>query len=304
MTALDGYALQLLDDWLAYPNNGRGGLFSNDALDGYARDVRSWLTFCVAEDIDCWATGPLAVGRWADTRRGSTARTRAKAVSVLRSFYGYAIAQGLAADNPATEAVRGRVGNTPATRVTTRECAAAIRSAADRYRGSEPERARLFVYLLLAGLRPGQICDLLIQARHTEQHRNTWDVPQKGGGTRLLAFPREITGAVDEYLPHRTHRAPATPPNTPDHSSPPATAAPWTANPPHAASCAQSSPQATPKSFPHTSPATRSPTPPKTCARSPSPTPGLRAGDRKDTRAEVGFAYRERQRFAALPVPL
>ncbi|MFC9620070.1 tyrosine-type recombinase/integrase [Streptomyces sp. NPDC056930] len=209
MTALDGYALQLLDDWLAGPNNGRGGPFSNDALDGYERDVRSWLTFCAAEDIDCWATGPLTVGRWADTHRGSTARTRAKAVSVLRSFYGYAITQGIAADNPATEAVRGRVGNTPTTRVTTRECAAAIRSAADRYRGPEPERARLFVYLLLAGLRPGQICDLLIQARHTEQHRSTWDVPQKGGGTRLLAFPREITGAVDEYLPHRTHRAPA-----------------------------------------------------------------------------------------------
>lgn len=62
MTALDGYALQLLDDWLAGPNNGRGGPFSSDALDGYERDVRSWLTFCAAEDIDCWATGPSPSG--------------------------------------------------------------------------------------------------------------------------------------------------------------------------------------------------------------------------------------------------
>ncbi|MFJ7201575.1 MULTISPECIES: hypothetical protein [unclassified Streptomyces] len=208
-------------EWLAGPNNGRGGPFSNDALDGCERDVRSRLTFCAAEDIDCWATGPLTVGRWADTHRGSTARTGAKAVSVLRSFYGHAITQGIAADNPATEPARGRVGNTPATRVTTRECAAAIRSAADLYRGPEPEpeRARLYAYLLIVGLRPGQICDLLVQARHTGRHRNTWDVP---ASPRKAAAPASSSSPAKSPAPSvntcPTAHLPA-PPNTPDRSS-------------------------------------------------------------------------------------
>lgn len=83
--------------------------------------------------------------------------------------------------------------------------------AADRYRGAMPERARLAVYLLLAGLRPGQAVRLRADSIRREQHRVTAAVPQKNNtdsATVWTELPRPVVWALDDYLPVRTWRSP------------------------------------------------------------------------------------------------
>ncbi|MGW7313935.1 hypothetical protein [Streptomyces sp. NPDC054865] len=45
-----------------------------------------------------------------------------------------------------------------------------------------------------------------LSGRHQEQHRTTWDVPQKNAAsdaTRLQPVHHDAVRAIDEYLPHR-----------------------------------------------------------------------------------------------------
>ncbi|MGW1189251.1 hypothetical protein [Streptomyces sp. NPDC002559] len=84
-------------------------------------------------------------------------------------------------------------------------------STADRYRGPMPERARLAVYLLLAGLRPGQAVRLRADSIRREQHRVMGAVPQKNNTASATAWtelPRPVVWALDDYLPVRTWRTP------------------------------------------------------------------------------------------------
>ncbi|MEU6010123.1 hypothetical protein [Streptomyces sp. NPDC047453] len=89
----------------------------------------------------------------------------------------------------------------------------ALRTAADRYRGPHAERARLAVYMTLAGLRPGQSIAALVN--HVQRHNAagpTWRLPAKNNGasgiTSIHTTPRPVVWALDEYLPVRTHKAP------------------------------------------------------------------------------------------------
>ncbi|MDX3280443.1 hypothetical protein PV435_29795, partial [Streptomyces scabiei] len=102
----------------------------------------------------------------------------------------------------------------PAARETlTRFQTDALRTAADRYRGPHPERARLAAYMTLAGLRPGQSIAAVMQyVQRDNQAGPTWRLPVKNNSASavgpLTPIPRPLVWALDEYLPVRTQKAP------------------------------------------------------------------------------------------------
>ncbi|MFE6813561.1 hypothetical protein [Streptomyces sp. NPDC057675] len=76
-----------------------------------------------------------------------------------------------------------------------------------------PERARLAVYLTLAGLRPSQAIGLaLLQIQRHDQNASTLRLPAKNNSASAVAapvpIPLPVVWALDAYLPVRTWKSP------------------------------------------------------------------------------------------------
>lgn len=76
-----------------------------------------------------------------------------------------------------------------------------------------PERARLAVYLALAGLRPGQAIGLsLLQIQRDDRNAPTWRLPAKNNSASAVAapvpIPLPVVWALDDYLPAGTWKPP------------------------------------------------------------------------------------------------
>ncbi|MGW3100035.1 hypothetical protein ACWDCC_42095 [Streptomyces sp. NPDC001102] len=166
-----------------------------------------------------WHFKPVHIQDWASrlTAFDGTplaASSRGRAVSAVRSFYAHCEKDlGAASWNlPPRRALAGPTA--PAERETlTRLQTDALRTAADRYRGPHPERARLAAYMTLAGLRPGQCIAVVMQyIQRDNQAGPTWQLPVKNNSASAvgdhIAIPRPLVWALDEYLPVRTHKAP------------------------------------------------------------------------------------------------
>ncbi|MEU3050328.1 hypothetical protein ABZ705_28130 [Streptomyces sp. NPDC006984] len=162
-----------------------------------ARDVREW-----AGGLTNLDGSPLA------------ASSRGRAVSAVRSFYTHC-AEDLGASRWHLPPRRALAGPTPPVNSErmTRFQTDALRTAADRYRGPHPERARLAVYTTLAGLRPGQSIALVVEHIQRDNAAGpTWRLPAKNNSSSAVTgfqpVPRPVVWALDEYMPVRTHKAP------------------------------------------------------------------------------------------------
>lgn len=177
---------------------------------------RDWLSY-IGDLV--WHFDALHIQDWASrlTNLDGTpvaASSRARAVSAVRSFYTHC-ADDLGATRwhlPTRRALTGPATTEPRTQLT-RFQTDALRTAADRYRGPHPERARLAVHMTLAGLRPGQSIALLLD--HITRHDAagpTWRLPAKNNSSSAItprgAVPAPVVWALDDYLPARTHKAP------------------------------------------------------------------------------------------------
>ncbi|MDX2391111.1 hypothetical protein NJL88_13850 [Streptomyces sp. DK15] len=160
----------------------------------------------------------------------SAARSRDAACGAVRSFYRWAETPAAAGGPdlvpPGTaKSLQFQAGGNfaaglPGRDLLTPDQCRWLAQAADRYPGTRregPQRARALVYLSLNHylwnrhstddiLRPGQITAMRLNGRHQEQHRTTWDVPQKNAAsdaTRLQPVHHDAVRAIDEYLPQR-----------------------------------------------------------------------------------------------------
>ncbi|MDG5807924.1 hypothetical protein P9869_35810 [Streptomyces ossamyceticus] len=184
-----------------------------DAPPGWRQDWFSYIGDLV------WHFEPLHVQDWAArlTNLDGTplaAASRGRAVSAVRSFYAHC-EDDLGAARWNLPPRRVLAGPTPpaARETLSRFQTDALRTAADRYRGPHPERARLAVYMTLAGLRPGQSIAVVVQhIQRDNQAGPTWRLPAKNNSASAVAelqpIPRPVVWALDEYLPVRTHKAP------------------------------------------------------------------------------------------------
>ncbi|MFF6903308.1 hypothetical protein [Streptomyces hydrogenans] len=162
-----------------------------------ADDIRTW-----AEELTNQDGSPISQS------------ARARAASAVRSFYTHC-EDALGASFRRLPRRAQLVGTIPTTKqeLLSRDQMEALRSAADGYRGLMPERARLAVYLALAGLRPGQAIGLsLLQIQRHDQNAPTWRLPAKNNSASAVSAPEPIplpvVWALDDYLPVRTWRLP------------------------------------------------------------------------------------------------
>ncbi|MFF7081772.1 hypothetical protein ACFZBM_32635 [Streptomyces lavendulae] len=231
---MDQDVARLVGEWLAGPNSEASGFFGYQAVEHYRPAVLHWLT------VGCGTAGrpdpdlylhptPMALQNWA-IGYAVAARSRDAACGAVRSFYRWAetpAASGgpeLVPVGTARSLQFQRGGNfaagLPGRELLTPDQCRWLAQAADRYTGTRresPHRARGLVYLCLNHylwgqhhadhvLRPGQITAMRLSGRHQEQHRTTWDVPQKNAAsdaTRLQPIHHDAVRAIDEYLPHR-----------------------------------------------------------------------------------------------------
>ncbi|WP_327267108.1 hypothetical protein OG444_39955 (plasmid) [Streptomyces sp. NBC_01232] len=231
---MDHDVAALVEEWLAGPNSEANGYFGYQALEHYRPAVLHWLTVgCGLDgrpDPDLYLQPtPMALQNWA-IGYATAARSRDAACGAVRSFYRWAetpaAAGGPALVPPGTaKALQFQRGGNfaagmPGRDLLTPDQCRWLAQAADRYTGTRregPHRARALVYLCLNHylwarhsdddiLRPGQITAMRLTGRHQEQHRTTWDVPQKNAAsdaTRLQPIHHDAVRAIDEYLPHR-----------------------------------------------------------------------------------------------------
>ncbi|MGR4883972.1 hypothetical protein ACIPUC_31765 [Streptomyces sp. LARHCF249] len=175
---------------------------------------QSWFTYI---GLRIWEVTAHNVRNWTSDLKnqdGIAMSGAARAASAIRSYYAHC-EDALGATSWRLPPRSRLVGIVPTTNqpTLTRDQMEALRSAADMYRGPMPERARLAVYLTLAGLRPGQSIGLsLLQIQQDNQHHPTWRLPAKNNSASAVAAPAPIplpvVWVLDDYLAVRTWRAP------------------------------------------------------------------------------------------------
>lgn len=186
----------------------QGRLLQGTSPHRYHEHVKEWLDFI--EDtvrIGAWRAQERHFETWLDMKGGS-ARTRALRVSAVGAFYVYAQRFGHARHSPVHPAMSGKAHLAPPGDRLDEDQMGLVRWAADQLQGPFAERDRLFMYLMLSGLRSQQITNTMLTGVAFEQHRMTIEVWKKGGGTGRYAFHDDVRAAVRAYLPVRTWRPP------------------------------------------------------------------------------------------------
>lgn len=225
----------ILENWLAgawtRPDGSEvsGHLWSPDAAYRWRRYLDHWFHH---QGEDLWDPDAEAIRRWAhsliawDTRRKLGPRSRARAVSVILSFYDHCEKHhGLGPFHlPARWRIIGVI-ETKNPETYQPWVTDALRTAADQFTGlpaargrsaafQHPARHRLACYLLLCGLRPKQATRLDL-ANLSPDHATktlTARIPLKhhadAAATYTATLPWPLWRAIEDFLPHRTTRTP------------------------------------------------------------------------------------------------
>ncbi|MBE4761774.1 hypothetical protein [Streptomyces caniscabiei] len=217
----------LLDAWL------EGSTLRHTTRDTYRREVTSWLTWCDAARVDPYAIDPHDVARWAEQRHlhhvldgrpfdgpdalayiahhhPDVARSHDKRITALTQYYEAARDHGAIRIPPDLTLLRSGVDRDaePPKRLTAMERAVFLTCIGmwgpDRAR--HHLRDRLIAYLLLEGLRPGEVVRL--------DMRHLYELPDRTYEVRAPDYEFEAVGAkhtlepltaaaLKSYLPKR-----------------------------------------------------------------------------------------------------
>lgn len=209
--AAPGQLFDFTEAWLA---NRR---LSDHTRDAYRRDVHEFLCWCDGRDL-----APLSArfthlnefGRHIESapRRGgraASARTIARKLSAVSSWYKFLVRIGAVPANPMDGVDRPAVdkGHTTTVSFTAAEAGSmqvAIRG--DRYLGHRCAAA-LLGFLVDIGARVSEVCAVdIADLGYDSGHRTVTLTKMKGGKQRTRAVPPELGVALDAYLGERADR--------------------------------------------------------------------------------------------------
>lgn len=171
-------------------------------VDTYCFEIRRFLDFAASSSppVEPCAADPLFLSRYLDDRRsrdGIDTRSAAKAVSALRSFYHFAVAEGARTDNPALILESpGKTRRLP--EVHSREQVETLLAAVNTETPAGMRDRALFELIYSAGLRVSEAAGLDVDdIFFTEGVARVYG---KGGRERLVVFGEEADCWLKNYL--------------------------------------------------------------------------------------------------------
>jgi integrase len=221
----------LLETWLA------AGTLRPSTVIEYRREVTSWLDWCHHTHVDPYDFGLEAVARWAQDRHlapvlagrpldgpdalawlahhhPDTAKSHDRRITALTGYYTAARNHGTIRQLPELNLLRSGVDRDaePPRRLTPMERVAFFTCLG----GWGPDQARHYLrdrligYLLLEGLRPGEIVRLDMRHLYENTAEGTWDVRApddfENVGKKFVLEPLTVA-ALHHYLPKRPRPA-------------------------------------------------------------------------------------------------
>ncbi|NTU60573.1 MAG: site-specific tyrosine recombinase XerD, partial [Deltaproteobacteria bacterium] len=189
----------MLDRFLEYLLVERG--LSPNTVDAYARDVSSFLSFLAKSGVDdpARATGREVLEFLKRERQaGRSARTTARRLSALRTFYRLLVREGLAASSPLQRLDSPRLWRT-LPKTLSRDEAEAVVEAPDEAGSASALRDRAILEVLYAtGLRVSEVSNLTLDQLEL-QHGYVRTVG-KGSKERVVPLGTRAQEALRAYL--------------------------------------------------------------------------------------------------------
>jgi integrase/recombinase XerD len=180
------------------------GFASEHTRRAYAADVARWLDFCTEHGLDPLTTRRPHVDAWARTLEaaGLSARTVARRLASVSSWYTYLVADGAAIHSPAEHVRRPKIADRGETPGLTRDELQRLLTAAEDH-GSLRSRT-LLMLLATTGLRINEALSRDVEHLSYDRGHRILRLERKGGaGDRTVLTPPVIR-ALDAYLDGRT----------------------------------------------------------------------------------------------------
>lgn len=203
---------QLITAWL------EGKTESTDTRNAYRRDLKEYITWCVHRELDPLAVKLPEVTMYAvelahtpNPRTGKplSAKTRARKLSSVSSWYTYLVKAGAIDSNPAKEVDRPQYdrSHSPTSAVSQREATSMVQAAGTERVAPGPapsigEEASVLAmtFLVDLGIRVSELCNANLADLGQRNGMRTLTVRMKGGKVRTRAIPQQITPALERWL--------------------------------------------------------------------------------------------------------
>ncbi|MCP5404986.1 MAG: tyrosine recombinase [Pseudomonadaceae bacterium] len=170
---------------------------SPNTLAAYKRDVAAFMAFTenrIAVD------GKTVEGFLAHlTKQGHGARSNARRLSALRTFYRYLLESGVVVDDPTAAVASPKLPKSLPKALSGAEMKRLLETA----EGGRPEQVRLrviFYLLYAAGLRVSELVSLTVADVEDAAADGLLRVTGKGGKTRLVPLGEKALAVVGDYL--------------------------------------------------------------------------------------------------------
>jgi len=174
---------------------------SRNTLESYGADLRRFVDFLEERGIDARALtrGEFLTYLSGLREHGLSARSTARHVSTLRSFFRFLVREGRLAANPIAETRTPRVGR-PLPKYLTVTQVAQLLSAPDRHRAT-PEGVRdkaMLTLMYASGLRASEVVSLRLE--NVDADAGFLRVLGKGSKERVVPVAEVALAALKEYL--------------------------------------------------------------------------------------------------------
>lgn len=174
----------------------------------YGRDLAEWLAFCAGREVD-----PLRVtvghgdayGRWLQEERGLSARSAARKLAAVSSWYAYLVRSKVLAANEFAGANRPEQnrGESRTVGLTESEARALMRAAMSDHGRQRLRTAAILALMLSVGPRVAEVVSLTMADLGFEREMRTVRISGKGGKVRARQLPEQAAAMLDAYLEQR-----------------------------------------------------------------------------------------------------
>lgn len=193
---------------------------STNTRDAYARDLRGYIEWCTRRELDPLTVKLPEVGMYAvelanavspKTGRPLSAKTRARKLATVSSWYRYLVRSGAIDSNPAVDVARPKYDrhHSPTSSLNQTQAAAVKGVGLDsehRTLGT-PCIALALALLIDLGIRVSEACGADMDDLGQRDGMRTLTVYMKGGKVRTRPLPVQIAPSLETYLASRPRPA-------------------------------------------------------------------------------------------------